>query len=177
MFIEVQDLKQEPLHFRHVFPVGEIKFFHEDATLSEPVVTDFILNHKDLDLRLDGTVETNIRYRCSRCTKEFSRPFAASFNLTYLPQPKWTSEQAEIALKYEEMDVAYYDGIALDINLVVLEQIELAMPMSFVCREDCKGLCYKCGADLNEGSCSCKTEETDSRLSVLLEFRQKKTEK
>jgi uncharacterized protein len=177
VFIAVQDLKKEPLYFRHIFPVGEIKFFHEDAILSEPVVTDFVLTHKDLDLQVDGTVETSIRYRCSSCTKEFSRLFTASFDLTYLPQPKWTNENAEIALKYEEMDVAYYDGIALDVNLLVLEQIELAMPMRFVCREDCKGLCYKCGIDLNEGSCSCKNEETDFRLSALLEFRQKKAEK
>jgi uncharacterized protein len=177
VFIEVQDLKQEPLHVRHVFPIGEIKFFHEDATLSEPIATDFLLTHKDRDLRVDGTVETNIRFRCSRCMKEFSKSFAASFDLTYLPQPKWTNEDAEIALKYEDMEVAYYDGVVLDVNLMILEQIELAMPMNFVCREDCRGLCYKCGADLNEGLCLCKNEETDSRLSVLLEFRQKKKDK
>jgi uncharacterized protein len=177
VFIEVQDLKKEPLYFRHVFPIGEIKFFHEDAALNQPVAADFVLTHKDRDLRVDGTIETNIRFKCSRCAKEFSRSFAASFDLTYLPQPKWTNQNAEIELKYEDMDVAYYDGVALDVNLLVLEQIELAMPMKFVCREDCKGLCYKCGADLNEGMCSCKSEETNSRLSVLLEFRQKKTNK
>ena len=59
----------------------------------------------------------------------------------------------------------------------ILEQIELAMPMKFVCREDCRGLCYKCGADLNEGACLCKNEEIDSRMSALLEFRQKKEDK
>jgi uncharacterized protein len=48
--------------------------------------------------------------------------------------------------------------------------------MKFVCREDCRGLCCKCGADLNEGSCRCKNEEIDSRMSVLLEFK-KKTDK
>ena len=174
MFIEVEDLKQEPLHVQHVFPVGEIKFLHEDAALSEPVAADFVLTHNDRDLHVDGSLETNISFKCSRCTKDFSRPFAASFDLTYLPQPKWANGGAEIELKYEDMEVAYYDGIALDVNLMILEQIELAMPMKFVCREDCKGLCYKCGADLNEGACLCKREETDSRLSTLLEFRQKK---
>jgi uncharacterized protein len=71
------------------------------------------------------------------------------------------------------MDVAFHDGLAFDVNLMVLEQIELAMPMRFVCREDCKGLCYKCGADLNEGACLCKKEETDSRLATLLDFKKK----
>jgi uncharacterized protein len=173
VFIEIEDLKSEPLHVHHVFPAGEIKFRHEDAVLSEPVAVDCVLTHKERDLHVDGTVQTAISFRCSRCTREFSRSFSASFDLSYLPQPKWTNEDAEIELKYEDMEVAYYDGIALDVDLMVLEQIELAMPMKFICREDCKGLCDQCGADLNEGTCLCRKEETDSRLSGLLEFRKK----
>jgi uncharacterized protein len=174
VFIEIEDLKSEPLHIHHVFPVGEIRFSHEDAALDEPVTTDFVLSHKDRDLHVDGSVETAIHFRCSRCTREFSRAFTTSFDLSYLPQPKWTNGNAEIELRYEDMEVAYYDGIAFDVNLMVLEQIELAMPMRFICREDCKGLCYQCGADLNEGTCPCEKENTDSRLSVLLDFQHMK---
>lgn len=176
MFIEIEDLKQGPLHVQHAFPIGEIKFFHEDAGLAKPVNVDFVLNHKNRDLRVEGSLETGIRFRCSRCTKEFSKAFSADFDLTYLPQPRWSSEKAEIELKYEDMEIAYYDGVAFDVNLMVLEQIELTIPMKFVCREDCRGLCYKCGSDLNEGPCPCSNEETDSRMSVLLEFK-KKTDK
>ena len=174
MFIQVEDLGPEPLQIHHIFPTGEIKFSHEDAALNAPVAADFVLTHKDRDLWIEGTVQTTIRFRCSRCAKEFSRSFATSYDLSYLPQPKWTNENAEVELRYEDMDVSYYDGVALDVNLLVLEQIELSMPMQFVCREDCKGLCYKCGADLNEGACLCKAEEPDSRLSVLLDFQKKK---
>jgi uncharacterized protein len=173
VLIEIEDLKSEALHVNHVFPVGEIKFIHEDAELNEPVTADFILTHRDRDLHIDGTVQTAIRFRCSRCTKEFVHSFLANFDLSYLPQPKWSNENAEIELKYDDMGVAYYDGIAFDVNLMLLEQIELAMPMKFICREDCKGLCYKCGADLNEKDCQCTKEETDLRLSVLLEFKKK----
>jgi uncharacterized protein len=173
VFIEIEDLKQEPLHVHHVFPAGEIKFLHEDAALDKAVTADFVLSHKDRDLHLEGTVETSVRFRCSRCTKEFSRPIAAGFDLSYLPQPKWTNGNAEIELRYEDMEVAYYDGITFDVDLMVLEQIELAIPMKFICRDDCRGLCYKCGADLNDGSCLCKNEDVDSRLSVLLDFKKK----
>jgi uncharacterized protein len=176
VFIGIEDLKPEPLHIHHIFPVSEINFSREDAALSAPVAADFVLTHKDRDLYVDGTVETAIRFRCSRCAREFSRPIAASFDLSYLPQPKWTNEDAEIELQYEDMVVAFYDGLALDVDLMVMEQIELAMPMRLVCRDDCKGLCYRCGADLNEGTCLCKNEESDSRLSVLLDFQKKKKE-
>lgn len=177
MFIEIDDLKPEPLRVHHVYPIGEIKFSHEDAALSAPVAIDFVLSHKDRDLHVDGTIETTIRFRCSRCTKDFSKSLSTNFDLSYLPQPKWQDDDSEIELKYEDMGIAFYDGIALDVDLMALEQIELEMPMKFVCQENCKGLCYKCGADLNEGACLCSNEEVDTRFSVLLEFKKRKMDK
>ncbi len=175
MLIVIEDLKPEPLHVRHVYQPGDIQFRHEDAVLVKPVTTDFVLTHRDLDLRIKGTVETGVSYKCSRCVNEFSMPLSASFDLYYLPQPKPSSAE-EIALKYEDMEVGFYDGIALDVDLMVLEQIELATPMRFVCREDCKGLCFTCGADLNEGPCLCRHQQGDPRMATLLEFRKKMKE-
>lgn len=177
MFIEIEDLKAEPLHVRHVFPVDEIGFSHADASLSEPVTADFVLTHRDRELHIQGTVETAIAFRCSRCVKDFTRPFSSSFDLFYAPQPDWGAVSMEIELKYEEMEVGYYDGVSFDVNAMILERIELAIPMNFVCREDCQGLCDQCGADLNEGACRCRKEEPDSRLSVLLDFQKKKAQK
>jgi len=173
MFIVIEDLKQEQLQVSHVYEVGQLRLAHEDAILSEAVRADFTLSHKDLDLHIDGTVRTAILYKCSRCLKEFARPLELGYSLLYLPQPEKIRADEEIELKYEEMDIAYYDGIRLDVDLMVLEQIELSMPMKFVCREECRGLCYICGADLNEGICGCRKEEPDSRLAALLEFRRK----
>jgi uncharacterized protein len=173
LFIEIEDLKQEPTHVSHVYATGQLRLAHQDAALSEPVCVDFTLNHKDRKLEIDGTVKTAVLYKCSRCLKEFARPLAAEYNLFYLPQPKGNRADEEIALKYEEMEISFYDGIRFDVDLMVLEQIELAMPMKFVCREDCRGLCYICGADLNERTCGCRKEEPDSRLAALLEFRKK----
>lgn len=172
MFIEIERLKQEPLHIQHLYAVGELQFKHDDATLEEPVATDFILTHRGKDLRVDGSVQTAIRYQCSRCLKEYSSRVEARFDLSYLPQSGWKPDE-EVGLKYEDMGVGYYDGIALDVDLMVLEQIELLMPMKYVCREACRGLCPSCGADLNECPCPCKIDATDSRLAVLRDFRSK----
>lgn len=173
MFIEIEDLRDEPLHVRHVYGLGEILLQHKDASLEEPISVDFTLTHKNQDLQLGGMLETAVRYTCSRCLCEFSRNLSTSFDLFYLPQPKGIREDEEIALKYEDMEVGYYDGIRLDVDLMVLEQIELSMPMQYICREECGGLCPKCGANQNEGACLCGQEETDSRMAVLLEFRKK----
>jgi uncharacterized protein len=172
VFIEIESLKPEPLHIQHVYGIGNLEFKHEDAALEEPVFADFILTHKERDLRVEGAVRTAIRYQCSRCLKDFSHALDTSFNLFYLPQAEWKRDE-EVELKYEDMVIGYYDGIRLDVDLMVLEQIELAMPMKFICREDCRGLCPSCGADLNDGSCPCKGDATDTRLAVLKDFRAK----
>ncbi len=173
MFIEIKDLEPEPLHVRHVFQTEEIDFSHEDAALKQPVTADFTLDHKNSELHISGTVETVIRSKCSRCTKEFTRDISVEYDLSYLPQPVWPDENGELELKYEDMEVAFYDGIVFDVNMMIREQIALAIPMKLICREDCKGLCYQCGADLNDGICSCSKKTGDPRLSVLLEFKKK----
>jgi uncharacterized protein len=172
VFIEIEHLTLEPLHFQHVYGKSELPFKHDDAALEDPVSTDFVLTHKDKDLRVEGYVQAAMRLRCARCLREFAHSLDTRFDLFYLPQSEWKKDE-EIELKYEEMVVGYYDGISLDVDLMVMEQIELAMPMRFVCRADCKGLCPSCGTNLNEELCSCRIETADSRLAVLRDFRSK----
>jgi uncharacterized protein len=58
------------------------------------------------------------------------------------------------------------DGMRLQLDELVSEDIYLALPSRFLCKEDCKGLCAFCGQDLNEGQCSCNAP-TDSRWDSL----------
>lgn len=58
----------------------------------------------------------------------------------------------------------------LDVDNCVQTDIILNLPVKFLCKEDCKGICPKCGKDLNDGECGCQTEEIDPRLEVLKEL-------
>ncbi|MGN1419584.1 MAG: YceD family protein [Acutalibacteraceae bacterium] len=64
-------------------------------------------------------------------------------------------------------DYIIAENMQLEIDRLTLEDIYLFLPSKYLCKDDCKGLCPKCGANLNEKSCSCK-KETDPRLEVLL---------
>jgi uncharacterized protein len=172
VYIEVEELESEPLHVQHVYALDALGFKHDQAALNAPVSTDFVLAHEDRDLQVGGTVCTSIRYTCSRCLKEYIRPLSAQFELSYAPHPG-VSGGEEIELKYEDMHVGFYDGIGLDVDQMIVEQIELALPMKIICGEDCLGLCPGCGVDLNETPCRCPRGQGDSRLAVLLEFRKK----
>ena len=69
----------------------------------------------------------------------------------------------------EEEFLLLEDG-KLDLSEVVCDQIVMEMPYRFLCREDCKGLCPKCGQDLNVERCSCDTREIDPRWAALSSY-------
>ena len=173
MFVEIDSLKDEPLHVRHTFGPAELAFEHPDAVLSGPVSVEFELRHKGLELSIAGNLKTSVQAKCARCLKEIRHDVQDRFELFYAPQPKVAGPGAEIELKYDEMDVGFYDGVKFDVNLMTVERISMALPMRSLCREDCKGLCFTCGKDLNEGLCQCHSAQSDSRMSALLEFRRK----
>lgn len=173
MFIEIEGLQPEPLQLRHVYQAADLRFERKDASLEAPVSTDITLTHKNRELDIEGTVETRLRQQCARCLRQCIRDLSTHFRVSYMPHSTAVREDDEIELKDRDMNVGFYDGIRLDVDLLVLEQIELAMPMKFLCSDGCKGLCPGCGANLNEGLCRCKEEPKDPRLSALLEFRKK----
>jgi uncharacterized protein len=173
LYIEIDSLRDEPLHFRHRYEAAQLAFEFEGAVLDGPVEVEFVLRHKGLELSIDGGVRTSARMKCARCLKEFSRIVDDSYSLFYAPHPDVAGPGAEIELKYDEMDVGFYDGVKFDVDLMASERIAMALPMRALCRDDCGGLCFTCGKDLNEGTCQCAAAQSDSRMSALLEFRRK----
>jgi uncharacterized metal-binding protein YceD (DUF177 family) len=67
----------------------------------------------------------------------------------------------------EDVDTATYRNGKADVAGVLREAVLLEVPFSLLCRPDCKGLCQRCGADLNDGPCGCPVGTGDPRLAVL----------
>ena len=61
-------------------------------------------------------------------------------------------------------------GMKLDLDELVYTEVLLSLPMKHLCRDDCKGICFNCGKNLNEGSCNCSTREVDPRLQALADL-------
>ena len=72
----------------------------------------------------------------------------------------------------EDLDTSVYRDDQIDLNEVLREQFYLALPMKPLCREDCAGLCPKCGTNRNTGTCSCATGFEDPRLAPLRGLKQ-----
>ncbi len=108
-------------------------------------------------INLDGRVQGRIRVRCDRCLTAFERDVDSRFR-TFLILPKDVDTEAEVELEDEDLEVEITPGEEIDVPELLRKQLLLDLPMKSLCREDCKGLCAGCGADLNEGACDCASE-------------------
>ena len=75
------------------------------------------------------------------------------------------------------MDYEFFDGEEIDIDLLVVEQIVLALPFKALCSEECKGICPHCGANLNLEPCQCAGKQADSPFATLQAIKQRLPDK
>ena len=104
-------------------------------------------------------METQLDLVCDRCGKAFSREKVV----------KLDSLVAQELEDEENDDILLLEGTELDLDQAASEAFVLAMDTKNLCSDDCKGLCAKCGANLNLGPCGCKPE-VDPRLAALAQL-------
>ena len=71
----------------------------------------------------------------------------------------------------DEVELGWYRGSEIQLDSVCLEMISLALPVKPLCRDDCAGLCPRCGADRNEAPCGCSETAPNSPFAVLAALR------
>jgi uncharacterized protein len=135
---------------------------------------------------LEGQFTAHVASECKRCLGPVDLKVPVSFTLNLVPESlvrgddflkkedesvmeKKERAQGEVGGSFdlEDADEEVFNGKTIDLDPIVREQLLLALPMSAVCREDCKGLCPQCGINLNEATCSCETKPVDPRMAPL----------
>lgn len=109
---------------------------------------------------LRGNLEATGEATCGRCLERFELKFAVSVKLVVLRDADQESEDTVTLVLHQR------DGL-VDLTEAVREATVLAVPHSRICREDCRGLCVQCGANLNEGACECEDDDVDPRWDGL----------
>lgn len=111
---------------------------------------------------LEGQVQATVHTRCARCNRPvvYEKDTPVRFILA--------KELSHAETESDDILVVESDQVELD-DILVPELI-LDMEMAVLCNEDCKGLCPKCGKDLNKGECGCCRKEVDPRLAGLAAF-------
>lgn len=113
-----------------------------------------IVNHLGV-LKLSGTVQAVYSTHCARCLKALDVPLTAQVETVL------TREGSE------EDDVFVLTEDAVEVEDVLIPELLLQVHMTYLCKEDCKGLCPICGADRNVTVCTCETRQVDPRMAAL----------
>lgn len=124
-----------------------------------------------------GDIETSVCLPCSRCLHLFEIQIKSIFALTFTQQPTDImdeEEQQEVELSAEDTGLVYFQGEKINLKNTIQEQVVLEFPLKTLCRGDCKGLCPRCGADLNVEHCDCDRMPTSGKFDVLKDLKLEK---
>jgi uncharacterized protein len=121
-----------------------------------PIRGELVLESLAEGIVASGRLEGSFSLRCARCLRAFERGFSVQLHELYAPYPHEDSD--EYPLDPEGF---------LDPDQMVRDVIGVELPFAPVCRPDCRGLCSRCGGDLNLGECTCSEPEVDPRWDGL----------
>jgi uncharacterized protein len=120
---------------------------------------------------VEGDLDTQATYRCSRCLTDFSEALHVPFteHFVQIAGDKPSAQDGE----EDEDDRIQVVGDTIDLTPYLEQAVHLALPYRPLCKQDCAGLCPECGVNRNEETCSCNTERIDPRMADLKKFFEK----
>jgi uncharacterized protein len=145
-----------------------------------PVHVDVRLQKVERRVLVKATARAELQAECGRCLTPVTADLPVDFELTLVPADEYeergASEDAAhqpVAGSFaaEEAEEETYQGKTVDLDPILREQVLLALPGYPVCREECKGLCSVCGANLNERECGCDRKVPDPRWAGLAKLK------
>ncbi|MDR3569184.1 MAG: DUF177 domain-containing protein [Syntrophobacteraceae bacterium] len=142
--------------------------------LSSPVSVVLFLDRRTDHVRITGTITGTLEVACHRCLEPFTFPLDERVDI-YLVTDKPGERGDEVELQAEELFHEFFDGEVIDVDILVVEQIFLALPVKVLCSEECKGICPGCGANLNEEACRCKSGASRSPFAGLAVVKKPKS--
>lgn len=111
---------------------------------------------------VSGEISVSLELACDRCLERVDYPIETSFERRYELDADGTA-----CLSDDDEKVSYIDDYSLDIEGLVAEEVIIGFPMKVLCSDGCRGICTKCGANLNKGECGCDRTELDPRMSII----------
>jgi uncharacterized protein len=116
-------------------------------------------------VQVDGELRGRLVLPCQRCLEPATVPVEIRLHKIYTAAADRKDRDA--ALDDEDVDYAHHDGETVDLWPVLREDLILAVPITVLCQEDCRGLCPSCGIDRNRTSCNCQPELAQSPFTAL----------
>jgi len=187
----IADITAENLSLVGEVTAEELGLSERDAVVRGPLSVSLDLMKADDMIAVTGVVEGTAVRQCVRCLQEYDDALAFSVHAAYAREgkegrkdPRAGGRQTRTADARksqsvpgkaepvseddaEDDDRYFYQGDQVDLAPMLREHVILAAPMQPLCREDCAGLCPRCGKDLNEGPCQCPAEPAQTAFRII----------
>jgi uncharacterized protein len=150
--------------FEARLPAEELGLEMADLRLAEPLHIRLDMHRSGDSIRVQGRFTDRLTFTCGRCLGLGEEELSGDFDIFCERRDGELSEEDRQAL--EEGGLVFHDGRSLDLFEEIRQSVALEIPWHPVCRPDCRGLCPRCGHDLNQGDCDCAREQ-DSRWAPL----------
>ena len=180
--IRIDNIPHEGLHLETVWDqalVDEVLSEKGQMRISDSSLSlDLTFSRLGMKVILEGSLNVPIELTCVRCLSGFSWPLAAQFRYIFWPKSQ-ESLPEDLELRLEVLVITYFQVEHIDLRPVVKEQTYLIMPNHPHCSETCRGLCPKCGVNLNTESCSCSrnNDSKDTPFGVLKRLKKTPNDK
>ncbi len=134
--------------------------------LASPLKVSVVVSSSGAKYLLDGHLSGGVTLRCDRCLEPYGYELDTGFHVALVARQS-DNGRVEVELLQEDLAVEIIDGFVIDLNEIAREQVFLALPMKNLCRDDCAGLCPKCGKNLSRGACLCTVKTGHPGFSKL----------
>ena len=128
--------------------------------LKKPIIAKGSVFNKASVVTLNLQIDFEYDAPCDRCSKD-----TAKSHRVIIDKSLATSIEGE-----DSDTIITVPDMKLDVDELIFTEVILGLPTKHLCTETCKGICFKCGKDLNEGDCDCNKKEIDPRLAKLAEL-------
>ena len=168
-FIIIGELEHKPFQFDAEFVPGLINLpdnWTQAGNLKTSGQAELLDKRGARTIRVHGSITVDVHNGCARCLEGLEENFDADFELFFQPM-ETIARNEEKQISQDDNDIGFYEESGIELIDVVREQLQLWLPMRILCREECKGICALCGANLNQTDCDCREEFVDPRWDSL----------
>lgn len=159
--LSILSIVGESLEVNEELKVDSIPIGKDTVTVNKPIVLRGVFTNIGGSIfDFKGSVSTSLNLFCDRCMCDVE--YEMNFNVS----ERFSSGFDD----HSDEEIKKINGHVVDLTDIVLEGIVVNMPMKVLCDPKCKGLCSKCGVNLNKINCGCDTTNIDSRFEVLKDF-------
>jgi len=185
MFVRIEEIQEPSLKLQRELPsalLDEIFEAVEDISWVEASPLSAKLQKTEGKVLLQAELTLQLKTVCARCLEEASFSLPVSFSTMLIPEPNYETVLRQLGQAAESCEragsfhmaaaeIEPFDGKTVPLSHLVKEQVLLALPISVLCSENCKGLCVRCGCNFNTNQCGCEQKLVDPRLAKLKEIQ------